>query len=183
MVNKKITSRIRKKLDAIAPEDAIHILKNLAEEDIKTAEKIEQLLTEYLSDVSIDEIAEDIYSELSFIDIEEVWDRSGNTAYGYTEPSEAAWEIFEEILEPFVQKLKRYQELSMTNEAKYCCMGILKGIYMFEDESESQYKDLVEDAPEKYFEDVFDVWKENCNIHEDLEEMENFIKNNFPLWI
>ena len=104
MVNKKITSRIRKKLDAIAPEDAIHILKNLAEEDIKTAEKIEQLLTEYLSDVSIDEIAEDIYSELSFIDIEEVWDRSGNTAYGYTEPSEAAWEIFEEILEPFLCK-------------------------------------------------------------------------------
>lgn len=71
----------------------------------------------------------------------------------------------------------------MANAAKYCCMGILKGIYMFENQPGSQYKNLVEDAPGIYFEDVLNIWEENCNIHEDLEEMENFIKNNSPLWI
>lgn len=106
MANKKITPIIRKKLDAITYKDATHILENIAEEDTNTAAKIEQLLTKYLSDVSIKKIAETIYLELSFTDIEEVWDQSGNTAYGYTEPFEAAWKIFEEILEPFVQKLK-----------------------------------------------------------------------------
>lgn len=112
--------------------------------------------------------------------MEEVWDRSGSTRHGYVDPVEAAWEIFEETLQPFLEELKKYQELSMTNEAKYYCMGILKGIYKFDKESKSQYREWSVDAPGEYFEIVLNKWKDNCSISDDLKEMENFIKEKFP---
>ena len=93
-----------------------------------------------------------------------------------------AWDIFEETLEPFIEEVTKYQKLSMTNKSKYYCMAILLGIYKFEKESKSEYKEWTVDAPAEYFDIMLNKWKEKCNIPEDITEMEQFINTNFPGW-
>jgi len=90
--------------------------------------------------------------------------------------------MFEDALDPYLEELKKYQNLSMHNEAKKYCVGIFKGIYKFEKESKSEYKVWAEDAPGEYFEQVISEWKKGCKNSKDIEEMEEFVKKNFPDW-
>ncbi|MCK4666191.1 hypothetical protein KAU33_05555 [Candidatus Dependentiae bacterium] len=167
--------------DAISAEDAFTILKILAEKDINIAKEIEQITKEYLSKVDLDEIALDVYYELDGLDVEELWDKSGSSRYGYVEPADQAWDMIEELLEPFLEKLRKYRKLSMNKEAKFYCMGILKGIYKYEKESTSEFKDWAVDIPGECFETVVNDWKKNCKNPKDIKEMDDFITKNI-LW-
>jgi hypothetical protein len=174
---------IKKLINSINYYDALSILKTIADEYPNIAARIEQLALTYLSDVDIEEVTDQVYSELNFIDVEDVWDRSGSTRDGYVDPSEAAYDIFEETLIPFIEELDKYHKLTMTNEEKYYCMGILKGIYKFDKESKSEYREWSNDVAGEYFDVVLNKWKNNCNIPKNLKEMEDFIKENFPNWV
>ncbi|MDI6917530.1 MAG: hypothetical protein QMC80_07010 [Thermoplasmatales archaeon] len=181
---KKESSKTKNKnvFDKINANDAFAILETLANEDAKIAKRIKEIAMEYLRRVDIEDIASQIYFDLNNIEVEDVWDQSGSTRYGYVDPTDKAWEMFEEALEPFIEELKKYQDLSMPTESKNYCMGILKGIYRFEKESKSEYKDWAVDAPWEYFENVLDDWKKGCKNPKDVQEMEEFIKKNFPGW-
>ncbi len=180
MANEKI--KIKNILDAITPYDALAILKKLAMEDAEIARKIERHATEYLAEVDVEEIADIVFGQLDTIDIEDVWDRSGKTRYGYIDPNEMVLEVFEENLEPFLEELKKYQELSMLNEAMHYCMGILKGIYRFDKESKTQYREWAEETPPEYFDIVLKKWKQDCATPDELVIMEKFVKDNSPEW-
>lgn len=185
---KKIPSKTKNKsdkiniLDKINSNDALVILKILCKEDMNIAKRIEQIVREYLSEVDIDDIASEVYFDLDNIEVEEVWDRSGSTRDGYIDPGDMAWQMFEEALDPYLEELKKYQNFSMHNEAKKYCVGILKGIYQFEKKSKSEYKVWAEDAPGEYFGQVLSEWKKGCKNSKDIEEMEEFVKKNFPDW-
>ena len=129
----KTTSEKKSILDHLT-QDAFAVLKILAGEDENIAHRIERIAREYLSGVDFEDIASEVYFELNNVDVEEVWRRSGRTRHGYVDPTEMAWEMFENALEPFLEELRKYQKLSMYDEAKNYCMGILKGIYRFEKE-------------------------------------------------
>ena len=75
----KRSNRTRNILDEISADDAFAILRRLAKEDPKVANRIEQIAIEYLSDVDIEAIASQVYFDLDSIDVEEVWNRSGRT--------------------------------------------------------------------------------------------------------
>ena len=143
----------------ISADDAFAILCRLAKEDPKIAKRIEQIAMDYLSDVDIEDIASQVYLGLDSIKVEELWDRSGRTRTGYVEPDEMAFQMFEEALEPFLDEMKKYQNLSMFAEAKDYCIGILNGICRFEKDSTSEYKDWAVDAPPEFFGEVLDDWK------------------------
>ena len=104
--------------DEISADDAFAILRLLAKEDPKVAKRIEQIAIEYLSDVDIEDIASQVYFDLESIKVEEVWARSGRTRKGYVEPTEMAFQMFEDALDPFIEEMKKYQKLSMFAEAK-----------------------------------------------------------------
>ena len=183
--NKK-SSKIKNKtenffFDAINANDAFTILKILAEKDINIAKKIEQITKEYLSNIDLNEIASDVYFELDSLNVEELWDKSGSTRYGYVEPVDQAWDMIEGSLEPFLEKLSEYRKLSMNKEVKIHCMGILKGIYQYEKESTSEFKDWAVDIPREYFETIVNDWKKKCKNPKDIKEMDDFITKNF-LW-
>lgn len=169
-------------LDKINANDAFAILKILADEDTNIAKRIEQIAMEYMSGVDIGDIASQVYYDLDSIKVEDVWDQSGSTRYGYVDPTEKAWEMFEETLDPHIEELKKYRALSMPTEAKSYCMGILKGIYQFEKESKSEYKDWAVDAPKEYFKKVLNDWRNSCKNPKNVRDMEDFIIKNFPGW-
>ena len=183
MAKKKTKSAKRKMniLKQITADDALAILRILAE-DKDVGKRIEEIAKESLSKVDLEEIASEVYSELDSLEVEEVQDQSGSTRYGYVDPGDKACEMFEDALESFIEELKKYKKLSMNKEAKTCCMGILKGIYQFEKESTSEFKDWAVDVPGECFGQVLDEWKKGQKDAKDIAEIEDFIKKNFPDW-
>jgi len=169
-------------LDEVSTEHADEILGRLAGEDAKISKRIQELALEYLTVVDPDDIAEDVFYDLDILDVEDVWKNSGSTRYGYVDPYELAFEMFEEVLEPYIDDLRKCQKISMDEEAKLHCMGILKGIDQFEREATTEFKDWVVDGPHEHFIRVFKEWEEENKNLKNLEEMDGFIKRNFPKW-
>ena len=169
-------------LSTITPNEAFAILQSLAKEDKNIRKRIEQLAIEYLEDLDLEEIADQVYSDLDFVEVEELWDRSGSTRDGYVDVNEEAWVMFEEVLEPYTDELRRYHDRLMPAQAMLYCMGILKGVYLFEKESTSQYKDWAVDAPKEFFNRILRDWKEACRNNNDLKQMEDFIEQECPEW-
>jgi hypothetical protein len=169
-------------LNDVSSKHACEILERLAGEDAKISKRIQELALEYLTEVDPDDIAEDVFCDLDILDVEDVWKNSGSTRYGYVDPYELAFDMFEDALEPFIDDLRKCRKLSMDEKAKLHCMGILKGIDMFERESTTEFKDWAVDGPHEKFIMVFDEWREKNKNPENLEEMYEFINKNFPKW-
>ncbi len=169
-------------LDDVRARYAYEILKRLADEDANISKRIDDLALEYLIEVNPDHIAESVFSDLDSIAVEDVWDNSGGTRDGYVDPNELASEMFEEALEPYINELRKCQEMSMAEEAKLHCMGILKGIYKFEKEATTEFQDWAVDDPHENFKHIFEEWRKRNKDTKDLEEMDEFIKKNCPDW-
>ena len=169
-------------LDDVSTEHANEILERLANEDANISKRIQELALEYLTRVDPDDIAEYVFCDLNILDVEDVWENSGSTRYGYVDPYELAFEMFEEALEPYIDDLRKCRKIPMDDEAKRHCMGILKGIDQFEREATTEFKDWAVDAPHGTFMQVFEEWREGNTNPKNLEEMDEFIKSNFPKW-
>ena len=63
------------------------------------------------------------------LDIDELGRRSGRHAGGYVGPTEAAWEILEETIAPFVQDVARKVDVRLEAEALAACEGVVLGLY------------------------------------------------------
>ena len=138
--------------DKISPNEALEILRQITKTDKILKKKIIELADNLFRDVDVDEICEDVFYALDGIDVHELWDRAGPKTDGYTSPEDMAVEMFEEALEPFLKELYRLFDLKMHQEAKLYCMGILKGIYQYEEDSGSEFKNWATDVPVKALE-------------------------------
>ena len=92
-----------------------------------------------------DAIAESLTSNLSLLDIHDVWDNAGSTRNGYVDPDELAAEMVEEVLKDFEDE---WQDLSEPEEKQEYSLGIIKGLEDFL-QSESEFKDWVLDFIEE----------------------------------
>jgi hypothetical protein len=167
--------------DKITPDEAIEILRQLTETDNDLKTKIIKLAEDLFRDVDVEQICEDVFYTLDGIDVHDLWDRAGPKTDGYTSPEDMSVQMFEEALEPFIQNMKRLLKLNIHQEAKLNCMGILKGIYQYEEDSESEFKSWASDVPSESFGYILDEWAKNSN-NKDKKEMKEFIKKEFPEW-
>lgn len=135
-------------LNKISPSEALEILKQIAKTDKKLKKRIIELAEELFRNVDVEAVCDEVFDALDGIDVHELWDRAGPKTDGYTSLEDMALEMFEESLEPFLQELYRLFDLKMHQEAKLYCMGILKGIYQYEEDSGSEFKDWTTDVKE-----------------------------------
>jgi hypothetical protein len=167
-------------LASLSGTDALAILEVLAGRHPCFAEAIDVAAEELLRGVDIDDLAADVTDALELLQPEDVWDRSGRTRTGYVEPGDAAWELFEEALQPFRDDIVKYRKLSMLEHANLQWQGILKGIYDFDKESSTPYKDWATDAPAEYFGMVLQDWKSLGKGRMPLAKMQAFIQSQCP---
>ena len=167
--------------DKISPNEALKILRQITKTDKNLKKKIIELAEDLFRDVDVEEICEAVFDALDGIDVHELWDRAGPKTDAYTSPEDMSVEMFEEALEPFVQEMQRLLDLKMHQEAKLYCMGILKGIYQYEEDSGSEFKDWASDVPGESFGYILREWGKNGN-NKDKKEMKNFIKKECPVW-
>lgn len=117
-----------------------------------------------------------------FIDIEKAFDISIDEDE-CLELYEMAFEMIEKELEPFQNEVFRLMELDMVQEAKLYCMGVLKGIYKYEHESNSEFKNWAVDIPGECFHDLLEKWKKRSKMKSDIKEMNEFVMMECRNWI
>ena len=169
-------------INNVTPEQALSVLKILIAEDNSLAKRIQQIIHQLIGNIDIEEIAELIYSALDFIEVEELWDRTGPSSFGYETPEDVVIEMFEETLNPFIKQLQQYHASSMFNEEKSYCMGILWGLYRFDKEVDSKFREWAEDVAGIMFNNILEEWQQRCQNLEDAAEMIKFIQINCPDW-
>ena len=164
-------------------DEAIEVLQRLLKKNKTVKKTVESTIKEFLNEeIEVEDIAASVQMELEGLAREEVWERAGKHSYGYVEPSEAAYEMYGEVLERYQKDLKRYLDLKKHNHALQFCQGVLRGIYLFEEESDSDYKEWAPDCSGIYFEDVLDQWKKADPGSEAKKRMKKFIENKCPGW-
>ncbi|MFH0909194.1 MAG: hypothetical protein V1929_10560 [bacterium] len=88
-----------------------------------------KLATEILNAPTREDIASEVSEAVTSLDIQDLNGRAGATRWGYTGPTEAAWQLLEESVEDFRADLKRLGELGLMDAAVTMCRGIVSGLY------------------------------------------------------
>ena len=174
--------RVYQIIDNLSVFEARAVLRTLAENDADLAQRIAELTLASLSGEDAEEVAAALYDELDALEVEEVWDRAGCTRHGYVETSEVASQMIEAVLAPYLEELSRYQALGLNLEAGELCRGLLLGLYQFEHELKSQFKDWATDLPFDFAQEVLAAWRRGATGEVDDDEVSGFIEEELPRW-
>lgn len=93
-------------------------------------------------------VADDVAGALRYLAIDELNTRAGyRPGFGYVNPSEAADEILDEALQPFLDDVQRRAILGMGPAATEVAAGILLGLYNCRDGSSETLLEYAPDYP------------------------------------
>lgn len=156
-----MTNRTKTPLLATLSADQAHsVLMRLVYDDPALAARAEEVARDLLEYVDSTAIADILCYELSTLKIEDVWDTSGRTRDGYIDPSDRAWEMLDEVLEPYREEMLEYLRRGMPDESRIYALGILLGIRKFQNNSGSALLEEVPDYGDDTLELVREEWEE-----------------------
>ena len=170
-------TKMKSFIQNLSSDEASQVLKTLLDDNPELMKKAYEIALKTADDVDIDSIMDDVCSELDSLDVDDLYCHSGKTRYGYVEPTEKAWEMFEDALLPFIDEMKKSQQRALPVAAKSHCIGIIKGLLLFEEESNSDFKDWVPDAPGECIDTVVKEWKKGNPSDEDIAEVMSIVNN------
>jgi hypothetical protein len=132
-------------LDRLKPDEALTVLRDLLKAHPDLSSEAYEITRSLLRQLEYEDVAAEMEDEIRALDYEDLNARAGSHQWGYVEPSEAAWEILEETVEPLLDDLKRHIELGLEAEALEICKGMVLGLYRL---SEREGGDLLGWAPD-----------------------------------
>lgn len=165
---------VKKKIEFIKTlnsDESASILRQLIECQPNLVNAIYDIAVKTACDIDSDGIMDDVFYELNALDVDDLFSRSGKTRYGYKEPSEEAWEMFEEALQPHIDDMNKGHKRGLVAVSKVHCIGIIKGLVKYENESYSEFKDWAVDAPFEYIDRIIDEWKKANPDESDIAEV------------
>ena len=160
----------QKSIEALSREASTKILHELYK-DGDLAKRISVMARAALSEVEADLIADEVFRSLNSIDVEELWDNSGKTRYGYQEPTDVAFEMIEDEVRPHIRKMEQYGSLGMKKEEKEYCKGIIIGLLRYGESGNNEFRDWCPDDPCTVAENIIYNWK-NDHTTEEIEEIQ-----------
>lgn len=166
----------------LTPEQALEVVMRLSDKGGAIREAVAAEARNVLSEIDLDEIADDVFFVLDTIDVQDCWDRAGGSRDGYTSPEEAAVELIEEELQPFFDQAERYHELGMTEEEAMYCSGVILGIYRYERESKSEFLEWAVDIPVECAGALLTEWRKRGQDSISAAAMDEFIRDRCPKW-
>jgi|SRR6266542_1715544 len=146
-------------LDKLDEAEGASVLRKLLDRHSELRNEAEAIAREMLAGISPSSVADEIEDALLQFDYDDLNGRAGRHSWGYVEPSEAAGELLEEALEPFINDLKRYLDAGLEDDADRFCQGILLGLYRVRD-SENDILNWVPDFPGEAAGNALEVWLE-----------------------
>ena len=166
----------------LTPEQALEVVMRLSDKGGAIRDAVLAEARHVLSKIDLDETADDVFYVLASIDVQDCWDRAGSSRDGYTSPDEAAVELIEEALQPFFDQVGRYHELGMSKEEAAYCRGVILGIYRYQHESKSEFREWSVDIPIECAGDLLTQWRERGQDSASTTAMDEFIRDRCPNW-
>jgi len=168
----------RRTLEHLKSEEAALVLRRLLEVHPDLAREAEEIARSLLHEIDYEEIAAEVEDEIRALDYDDLNARAGRHEWGYVEPAEAAEEILQETVEPFLEDMKRHLDLGLEAEALEICKGVVLGCYRL---SERQGGNVLGWAPDFAGETAgyaLEVWSKGTDK---LRSGERQGRNRFPL--
>jgi len=156
---------------------AIEILIELCEDE-DNFELILSRAKEYLTSINAKDVEDEVFGSLNSIQIEDMWNKAGETYWGYKHETEVAYDMVLDSLEYSIQRMKRYRELGLKREEKECCKGIIAGLLRYGAEGNNEFHKAVPDDTYVQAEDILSAWKEQ-NSEEDYNEVKEIYDSFF----
>ncbi len=169
-------------LSNLTGDQALQVLERIVADDAGLARKIAAEAKRLLAAVDSEDVADEVFDLLDMIAVEDCWDRAGSSRDGYTSPKDAAVELIEEELQPFVEQAKRYHVLDMREQERDYCAGVILGLYRYEKESKSEFRNWSEDLPLDSAGWLRDEWRERNADTVMRVTMDDFIRERCPDW-
>jgi len=121
-------------LGALSADEKAIVLEHLLRARPDLRDPAEAFAISLMSDEDRSAVAGDVVDALQGHDIEELNGRAGRQpGRGYVDPGEAADEILDEALDPFLADLDRRAKLDLSPAAVELAVGILLGLYQCRD--------------------------------------------------
>lgn len=116
-------------LERLSAEESRDLLRRLFAAHPELLPEAEQMARSLAGEIALEGIADEVEDGLRALDLDDLNDRAG-THYGeYTDPTEAAWELLQEVVDPFLADMRRQMEVRLTAAALEMCKGIVLGLY------------------------------------------------------
>lgn len=113
----------------LQPEDAKTLLTALVARHPELQAEINEMASWALSTVSAEAVADEVENAILSLDIDDLDGRAGRKSHGYVEPDEAAAQLLEEAITPYLNNLQRCIDLGAKAAAIETCRGIVFGLY------------------------------------------------------
>jgi hypothetical protein len=105
------------------------VLEELLRRRPELRREAERIAREQLADTDREAVAEELEGTLRSLSSDELNARAGRQRWGYVEPTEAAWELLDESVEPYGREIERLDGLGMTVAAVETALGVVTGLY------------------------------------------------------
>jgi hypothetical protein len=132
-------------LERLNAEEAQDVLRRLLAAHPALRAEAEAIARSRLGEATFETIADEVQEAVRTLDINDLNGRAGRHEWGYVEPTEAAWEILEEAVEPFIADISRRLGLGLKADALEICKGVVLGLYRVQ---QGKGSDLAEWAPD-----------------------------------
>jgi hypothetical protein len=123
------TTRLKSTLDKMTSHELAGVLCAVLAKHPGLRAEAEQIAIDMIAAPSLEDIANEVHDAVTLLDIESLRGRAGKQAWGYVEPTEAAWELLSESVEALVMDMKRRVGLGLHDAAETICCGIIVGLH------------------------------------------------------
>ncbi len=136
-------------LDRLTRDEPATVLRLLLERRPGLRKEVEALAKSVLGDISIEDVADEVEDALRSLDLDDLNTRAGRKASGYVEPTQAAWELVEEEVTPFLDDIKRRAESGQFDAALATCVGVVLGLYRLRNSDKDPFLGWAADSPDE----------------------------------
>jgi hypothetical protein len=167
----------------LSGEQALQVLRMLANRNVGFAKEIAEASALVFCDVSMEHVASAVYEVLNGLSAEDCWDSSGRQRGGYRDEFDVADDMIREAFSPFIHQIDMFHQIDEHVSEQVYIQGVLLGLYQYNMESISDFFDYAQDYPELLKDDILETWKKR---HPDdasgLQELHGFLDANCPDW-
>jgi hypothetical protein len=169
-------------VDDLRPHEAMEFLRRLWERRGPVGEAVRRELELAFEEIDAQSVALEVRLELEALDVDELFERSGDDSYGDTDLGDAAWHMIEEALAPYVERIHQFRALARNDACDGYTLGILQGIYAFDEESETDFKAWLADDARKAFDWVIAEWHGIRQGATERQAMKRRLVDACPAW-
>lgn len=163
-------------LSTLTDNQAHLVLIHLIRSHPSLTEEATFIARDLVSGIDEGEITDEVCNALSDLDVHQLWEEPGGRHDGYVDPCEHAYEMIEEIIEPYCEEMERYLDRNMTEEAVAYCRGIIRGICVYMKDEAGEFADWAVDNKDGLTYDVIERWNGKCTDPDLLQDLETFRK-------